>query len=115
MRRILPILLSLALALLVSNRGAAQSSPSAFAVQLSISIEESAPAITLHWKRDADAQHFYISRRVPGDQTWKSMKTSPGSDTAYRDNTIKIGAEYEYRVIDSSKALGGDSLFAAFG
>ena len=92
--------------------GYSQSNPEECSVQVEASVQASPPQIVLHWNANAQAQHFYISRRSLGDPTWSAIKTLPGTDTAYGDLSVKVGIEYEYRIIDSVKS---DSVYAATG
>src|SRR5437867_2145601 len=111
MKRILPALL-LTFTSFLSLRVSAQSVPADFTVPVWATVQETPPNITIHWTADSRSQHFYISRRVLGDDQWKLVKTLLGSETSYTDNAVTAGTAYEYRILDSTKT---DSVYATFG
>src|SRR5665213_1807976 len=91
----------------------AQKSPADYILPVEATVQATPPTITLHWTADAKAQHFYISRRLLGNgDIWGLIATLPGADTSYPDNSVLLGTQYEYRVIDSTKS---DTVYAVFG
>ncbi|HWF45135.1 MAG TPA: T9SS type A sorting domain-containing protein [Candidatus Kapabacteria bacterium] len=105
------VLLTVA-AITIASIANAQSVPADFVVQVEASAQLTPPELLLHWKSDSRAQHYYISRRILGDNTWNLIKTLPGADTSYLDADAQIGIGYEYKILDSTKT---DSVYAAQG
>ncbi|HEY3875028.1 MAG TPA: hypothetical protein VGM92_06100 [Candidatus Kapabacteria bacterium] len=107
------LLIALAMFAILSTRAVAQGVPSSYILPVEATVAASPASITLHWPADAQAQHFYVFKRVleSGDG-WSSIDTLPASAIQYVDNNVTVGTQYEYRVIDSTK---NDSVYAVFG
>ncbi len=106
-------LLIVSIVALCANRVSAQSLPSDYILPVEAAVQASPATIMLNWPKDANAQHFYISRRLLGaGNAWAPLITLPGTDSIYPDKAVQVGTEYEYRVIDSTK---NDSTYAVFG
>jgi hypothetical protein len=72
--------------------------PKDFAVQLSASVNSSAPRITLSWPLDPLAVHYEISRKKQDGTQWNLLAVMTGSSITYADSRVSVGTIYEYRV-----------------
>ena len=75
-------------------------------MQLTASVQEAPPQITLNWVVDANAQTYTIYRKLPTDTAWGSpiqtiSSPSAASATSYADSAVSIGTAYEYQVVKS--------------
>lgn len=55
-------------------------------------------AITLTWVDDFLEMGFVIQRRISGTQTWEDVYIANANMTAWTDNDIEAGVDYEYRI-----------------
>src|SRR5690606_29306459 len=85
----------------------AQSASVADAVQLSASVQQAPPRITLSWQPFASASGYQVYRKLKGDQGWgNSTATLGGSTNEYVDNNVSVGVYYEYKVVRSAARTG---------
>jgi hypothetical protein len=90
-----------------------QPNPAAYTVQAEATVRESPSQITLHWKRDPNAQQIEISKRRLGEHDWNDLgSTNSPADTTFADDDVQPGILYEYEILDSAMS---DSVYAAFG
>src|SRR5262245_39733613 len=100
MRRIVGVVASFCLAILSLNSYGATEKTIDYSVQVSATIEESPARITLHWQQDSSfkPQHYFVSRKAPGDTAWGKALALPGSTCEYTDRDVMAGIAYEYQV-----------------
>ncbi len=67
-----------------------------YAIEVSASVIESPPRITLQWVFNADPQPIQISRKLKNETSWTSLTTVSASTTSYVDNNVTVGTLYEY-------------------
>lgn len=71
-----------------------------YAVQVSATVQENPPQITLQWPPDPNGANSYVVYRKLKDYTsWGSGTTLPGSATSFTDYGVSLGSAYEYQVI----------------
>src|SRR4051812_20189353 len=71
-----------------------------YSVQLSATIQESPPQITLHWPQDQyGANSYVVYRKQRDDTSWGGGTTLSGSTTSFTDPNVSFGSAYEYQVI----------------
>ena len=75
-----------------------------FSVQLSATVQSSPARITLNWPQDQYMlpNSYTVYRKAPGDTSWGSGITLPGTATSYDDNTVTVGTAYEYQVVKTT-------------
>jgi len=80
-----------------------------FSVQVSASVQASPPRITLSWPQDQYMlpDSYTVYRKAPGDTTWGTGTTLPGTATSYVDNQVVIGAPYEYQIVKATSQYTG--------
>lgn len=77
----------------------AQSTARAYAVEVTVAVQDSPPQITLNWNAQASATSIAVYRRAQGAGTWGSPVASlAGTATSYVDSTVTVGTGYEYAV-----------------
>ena len=71
-----------------------------YAVQLSASVQDSPPQITLNWRPDPyGASSYRVYRKAKDDTSWGNpVAVLSGSVTSYTDNNVGAGQSYEYQV-----------------
>ena len=71
-----------------------------YCVQLTATVQENPPVITLHWPFDTTGVVSYIVSRKPKTGTsWVNrLATLPGTATSYSDSTVTIDTALEYTV-----------------
>jgi len=72
--------------------------PREFAVDLTATVSDSAPRITLSWTQQAQANITAqkIHRRLKGGTTWVKLADLSTTQTSYADASALAGVEYEY-------------------
>ncbi len=72
-----------------------------YAVQLSASVSDSPPQITLAWEPDPfGANSYTIFRKAEEDTSWGTpLAVLPGAQSRYTDTTVAVGLGYEYQVV----------------
>ncbi|MES2767441.1 MAG: T9SS type A sorting domain-containing protein [Bacteroidota bacterium] len=76
--------------------------------QLAVSLHadiSNAPAITIGWKRDADALSYQVYKRANQSEPWTLQKTLFGSATSFTDTTTVRGMTYEYQVLKAGQHI----------
>ncbi len=75
--------------------------PEDFTVELSATVQQTPPRITLHWKPiTVDTPVFYIYRKSKEDSVWGSaLAVLPINSTSYTDPYVIADSAYEYQVI----------------
>ncbi len=74
-----------------------------YTVQISATIQESPPKITLSWPQDDNgANNYTVYRKGVNDGSWGSGTTLSGSTTTYADNNVTAGTIYEYRIVKAA-------------
>lgn len=79
--------------------------PKRYAVQVSATIQESPPKITLTWPGDP-ANNYQISKRTLSSG-WQVLANLGGSATSFQDSNVQAGIPYEYRIV---KDLGNEQI-----
>lgn len=97
--------LAVCLGFLIGPVTRAEISPKYYAVEASVSVQESPARITLSWPSDPRATGYTIHRKAPGSDAWGPKATLPGNALSYTDSDIGVGAAYEYR-ISKTTSLG---------
>src|SRR5215471_1543689 len=90
------------------NSGLAENSVD-YSVQASATVQTSPAAITLHWLPDTECnpQSYTVHRRTPGEESWDSGVTLPGTATSYTDAKVKKGVPYEYQIVKHASSCSG--------
>jgi len=90
-----------ALSVFAISSGLAQEefNPRALSVEVSASVQETPPTITLRWPGDSFATSYELSRKSRADQSWTALATLPGDVNTYADSNVAVGAAYEYQII----------------
>ncbi|MEZ4756941.1 MAG: fibronectin type III domain-containing protein [Flavobacteriales bacterium] len=83
------------------------------AVQLSATVQNGPPSITLTWATHPNTTGFTIYRKLRSATSWGSaIATAPGSATSYTDNSVSAGTAYEYRVVRSASSGTGNGYIS---
>lgn len=82
------------------------------AVELSATVQETPPQITLHWKKNAffTPPAFSVFRKAKGATSWGTSLAIIPSDTFYVDNAVVVDSAYEYQVI----GISGSSTISGY-
>lgn len=93
-------ILLLIIALFLFNNSFSQH-PIDYAVQLTATVQETPPQITLSWKPIAiDTPVFYISKKAKNDSLWPApISVLPINTLSWTDTHVSPDTAYEYRVI----------------
>ena len=76
-----------------------------YAVQISATVQSSPPRITLTWlKDDYGADRYTVYRKAQGDTSWGTGTVLAGMATLYTDDSVSVGATYEYRIVEAGTA-----------
>ena len=80
-----------------------------YAVQLSASIQESPPRITLFWEPDPyGASAYYVYRKYKTDSSWgEPIAVLPGGNSNFSDGNVAVGQAYEYQVAKDGPGYHG--------
>src|SRR5438067_1623561 len=86
-----------------------------FCVQLSASLQENPPQITLAWPQDACSlpENYVIYRKAPEAASWGTGTTLPGRSTAYVDKHVLVGRAYEYQMVKKNAQYSGYGYICA--
>src|SRR5437868_2719267 len=71
-----------------------------YAVELSATVQESPPQISLNWMQDSIAipQTYTIYRKGLNDTSWGAGTVLSGASTNFIDSAFNLGTAYEYQV-----------------
>jgi hypothetical protein len=69
-----------------------------YAVELTASVQESPPRITLHWLNNYDGQQYYVQRKSKNATAWNAGTVLSSSATSFADTNVVAGNAYEYSV-----------------
>ena len=86
-----------------------------FSVQASASVQVAPARITLTWPQDQYMlpNSYTVYRKAPGDNSWGTGTTLPGTSTSYVDNNVVIDTPYEYQIVKvTSQYTGYGYLYA---
>jgi hypothetical protein len=73
-----------------------------YAVQVSATVQESPPAITLQWQPDPyGANNYAIYRKNKDAGSWNSVANLSGSALNWTDGNVAEGGAYEYQIVKS--------------
>lgn len=75
--------------------------PRRFSVQITATVQESPPRITLDWINEGDANSYIISRRTL-DSGWQQLGTVAGGETSFADGNVGVGIPYEYQAVKTT-------------
>ncbi len=80
-----------------------------FSVQVSASVQTSPARITLSWPQDQYMlpNRYTVYRKAPGDTSWGTGTTLPGTATSYMDDTVSVGTPYEYQIVKATSQYTG--------
>lgn len=93
-----------------THRGGA----TAYAVQVSATVNSSPAQIALSWPASPVAANGYaVSRRDPGAATWSPVVNLVGTAQGYTDTNVTAGRVYEYQVVRQSANLTAHGYVAA--
>src|SRR6266496_2419822 len=86
-----------------------------FAVQVSATVQDSPPQITLTWVQDSIATpiSYTVSRKAPSDTSWGTGTVLPGSVTSFTDAAVTSGGTYEYQVHKKASTYHGYGYICA--
>jgi hypothetical protein len=71
-----------------------------YAVQITATIQESPPQITLTWLQDLyGANSYTVHRKAKSEGSWGPGVTLPGTATSYTDTSVSVGGAYEYQIV----------------
>jgi hypothetical protein len=75
--------------------------PRKFTVQVTATVQESPPQISLSWPDEGDANSYTISRRTLSSG-WQQIANLGGGSTSYSDNSVQLGTPYEYQIVKAT-------------
>ncbi|MFN8231647.1 MAG: T9SS type A sorting domain-containing protein [Bacteroidia bacterium] len=76
------------------------------AVELWADVQTSPPTVTLNWVGMAGATSYGISKKLKSSTTWSTVATGlSGTLTSFVDNSVTIGANYEYGIVRTAPTL----------
>ncbi|MCX7046560.1 MAG: dockerin type I repeat-containing protein [Candidatus Sumerlaeota bacterium] len=72
-------------------------------LQVSATVQETPPTITLQWPKSTDAQVITIYRKAKDDTSWgTAIATVAATATLYADSSVSLGGAYEYKLYQAS-------------
>ncbi len=86
---------------LVGLFASSQDAAREWTIQMSATVDESAPSITLNWLTNTQVgpDTYHIWRKEKGGSSWvDNLGTVPSSTLTFTDNTAELGISYEYRI-----------------
>src|SRR4030095_14270113 len=109
MRRFLNVPTGMLMLWSVVSPGVAVKPKWEYAVQLSATVQDPPPQITLTWPQDTLGvpNNYTVYRKAPEASAWGAGTTLPGSATSYTDTSVSIGAVYEYQVVKAASGRTG--------
>ncbi len=91
--------LTFIVSLLIGLNAFTQSNAELLSVQLSATVQNSPPQISLNWINDGSGTAYTVYRRTSVSSLWGSAVTVLGSSASnYVDNSVTVGVAYEYKV-----------------
>src|ERR1043166_4967337 len=80
-----------------------------FSVQVSATVQSSPARITLSWPQDSYMlpNSYTVYRKDPSANSWGAGAALPGTATSYTDNSVSIGAAYEYQIVKVTSQYTG--------
>jgi hypothetical protein len=86
-----------------------------YAVQVSATVQESPPRITLTWPQDTlgTPGSYTVYRKSPTSSSWGSGTTLSGNTTTYSDTSVAEGTAYEYQVVKAASGYNGYGYICA--
>lgn len=76
------------------------------AVELWATVQASPPTVTLNWVGMAGSTGYDVAKKLKTTTSWTTVAASlPGTTTAFVDNNVNVGDNYEYRVIRTAPTL----------
>src|SRR5688572_22838885 len=82
----------------------AQTTANDQSVELTATVSETSPGITLQWQADSNATGYRISRKILGETEWKLMIVMDPVRSGWIDLKVNPGEAYEYQVIKTTNA-----------
>jgi hypothetical protein len=74
-----------------------------YAVQISATVQDSPPQITLNWEPDQfGANSYTVYRKVKDATSWGAGTKLPGSTLSFTDPNVTVGSTYEYQIIKAA-------------
>src|SRR5688500_9678438 len=87
---------------LLAPRAFAETTPHDHSVELTATVSDSPPQITLYWQSDINATGYRVSRKILGEKTWRDMTSVVGRQGSWTDGSVSSGVAYEYQVIKTT-------------
>jgi hypothetical protein len=81
-----------------------------YTVEVTASVSESPPAITLNWAQDMNGPplSYTVYRKAPSDAAWGNALVSLGGDaTSFTDANVAVGQPYEYQIVKAANGYAG--------
>src|SRR5579859_1378310 len=80
-----------------------------YSVQASAHVQTSPASITLTWPQDQYMlpNSYTVYRKAPGDASWGTGTTLPGTATSYEDDQVVLGTPYEYQIVKATSLYIG--------
>jgi hypothetical protein len=76
--------------------------PQQIAVQITATVMDVPPRITLNWSSLPTITQYQIFRKLKSENSWGSVITSiPGTSVQYIDNNVQQNISYEYKIVGS--------------
>lgn len=76
------------------------------AVELWAKVQAAPPTVTLNWVGMAGSTSYDVARKLKSSTAWTTVAAAlPGTTTAFVDNNVTVGTNYEYRVIRTAPTL----------
>jgi len=88
---------------------AAQSNLRNYSVEAWVTVAESPPEITLHWRPDTNSVSYHLFRKSFTNQTWQALGDLSASSDSFTDRNVILGDRYEYKIVRNTasyKAYG---------
>lgn len=73
-----------------------------YAVEISATVQESPPRITLNWRQTPDSYQYVLSRKAKDQATWTPFATLSPNTTSYVDSNVSVGSAWEYGIVKNS-------------
>jgi hypothetical protein len=89
--------------------------PRDYAVEVSVTVQESPPQINFSWIADPTAEEYRVLKKAVGDTAWTGpVDVLDGGATSWSDTDIAVGEAYEYS-FRKSRGLIRDTVAVASG
>ena len=109
MKNRISIILTILFVILAAHATRAVEATWNYSVQVSATVQESPPRITLSWPQDTSGtpSGHTVYRKSLGSTFWGSGAALAGSAASYVDTNVAVGSAYEYQIVKSASGYNG--------